>query len=223
MVISLVIALLSVGMLLMTRRKVSSIRTRAIKRVISLTRRSPMVKFTLVKNGIPMMKAPTPIMMVWQPFLSRKQLLQASLSSQSSIKGKYTYLMAKESKHKVKTKGSSSPRYVTSDDDDASNDDAPFPIGMNEKATIKRLWKELVVWDQLLEVQEDLLEQERQTTCELKKLLNLEKEKNENLTQELAQGKETISSLKSSSGAVQDSYDILQKTSKDLEVQFDAL
>jgi hypothetical protein len=49
--------------------------------------------------------------------------------------------------------------------------------------------------------------------------LKPEKEKNE----ELAQGKETISSLKSSSGAIQDSYDILQKTHKDLEVQFDVL
>jgi hypothetical protein len=62
--------------------------------------------------------------------------------------------MAKESKHKVKIKGSSSPKYVSSDDDD----DAPLPHGMNEKAVIKRLEKELVVRDQLLEVQEDLLE-----------------------------------------------------------------
>jgi hypothetical protein len=46
----------------------------------------------------------------------------------------------------------------------------------------------------------------------------LEKEKREKLDQELAQSKETISSLKSSSGALQDSYDILQKTHKDLEV-----
>jgi hypothetical protein len=103
--------------------------------------------------------------------------------------------MAKESKCKVKTKGSSSPRYVISDDDDdASNDDAPLPIGLNKKATIKRLGKELVVQDQLLEVQEDLLEQERQTTCELKKLLKLENEENENLAQEHTQGRETISS-----------------------------
>jgi hypothetical protein len=65
---------------------------------------------------------------------------------------KHTCLMAKESKHKVKIKGSFSPRYVTSDDD------APLPIGMNEKATIKRLGKKLVVRDQLLKVQEDLLE-----------------------------------------------------------------
>jgi hypothetical protein len=123
---------------------------------------------------------------------------------------KYTCLMAKESKRKVNTKGSSSPRYVTSDDDD----DAPLPYGMNEKATIKRLEKELVIQDQLLKVQEDLLEQERQTTCELKRLLKLEKEKNENLTQ----GKKTIFSFKSSSCALQDSYDVLQKTHKDLEV-----
>jgi hypothetical protein len=118
--------------------------------------------------------------------------------------GKHTCLMAKESKCKVKTKGSSSPRCVTSDDD-ASNDDAPLPIGMNVKATIKRLGKELVVQDQFLEVQKDILEQERQITCELKKLLKLEKEKNE----KLAQGKDTIDSLKSSSGALKDSYDVL--------------
>jgi hypothetical protein len=76
---------------------------------------------------------------------------------------------------------------------------------MNEKATIKRLGKELVVQDQFLEVQKDILEQERQITCELKKLLKLEKEKNE----KLAQGKDTIDSLKSSSGALKDSYDVL--------------
>jgi hypothetical protein len=105
--------------------------------------------------------------------------------------------MAKDSKCKIKIKNSSSPRYVTSDDDDT-----PLPIYMNEKATIKRLGKELIVQNQLLEVQEDLLEQERQTTCELKKLLKLVKEKNENLARELAQGKETISSLKRSSGAL---------------------
>jgi hypothetical protein len=74
-----------------------------------------------------------------------------------------------------------------------------------KKTTIKMLEEELVVRDQLLEVQVDLLEQERQTICELKKLLKLENEKNENL----AQVKETISNLKSSSGALQDSYDVL--------------
>jgi hypothetical protein len=106
--------------------------------------------------------------------------------------------MAKESKRKVKIKVSSSPKYVTSDDDDdASDDDVSLPHGMNEKETIKRLGKELVVRDQLLEVQEVLLEQERQTTCELKRLLKLEKEKNEKLDQELAQSKEATSSLKS--------------------------
>jgi hypothetical protein len=53
--------------------------------------------------------------------------------------------------------------------------------------------------------------------------LKLEKNKNEQLAQELAKGKETISSLDGSIGALQDSYDVLQKTHKDLEVQFDAL
>jgi hypothetical protein len=37
------------------------------------------------------------------------------------------------------------------------------------------------------------------------------------------QSKETISSLKSSSGAIEDSNDVLQRTHKDLEMQFDAL
>jgi hypothetical protein len=47
--------------------------------------------------------------------------------------------------------------------------------------------------------------------------------KNEKLDQEHAESKETISSLKSSSDALQDSYDVLQKINKELEVQFDAL
>jgi hypothetical protein len=124
--------------------------------------------------------------------------------------------MAKESKHEVKTKGLSTPKYVSSDDDDDddSDDDTPFSNGISEKGIIKRLGNELVARDQLFEDQEDLLEQERKSTYELKKLLNLEKEKNK----EIAQGKETISSLEGSIGALQDSYDALQKTHKDLKV-----
>jgi hypothetical protein len=98
-------------------------------------------------------------------------------------KEKNTCLMAKESKHKIKTKGLSSPKYVSSDDDD----DTPFPNGINEKDIIKKLGNELVTRDQLLEDQENLLEQERKSTCELKKLLKLENEKNE----ELVHGKDT--------------------------------
>jgi hypothetical protein len=49
-------------------------------------------------------------------------------------------------------------------------------------------------------------------------MLKLEKEKSDKLDQELAESNETISSLKSSSGALQDSYDVLQKTHKDLQV-----
>jgi hypothetical protein len=41
--------------------------------------------------------------------------------------GKHTCLMTKESKRKVKTKGSSSPKHVSSDDDNDSDDDGPFP------------------------------------------------------------------------------------------------
>jgi hypothetical protein len=50
-------------------------------------------------------------------------------------------------------------------------------------------------------------------------LLKFRKEKNEKLDQELVQSKETISSLKSSSSAIQDnSYDVLQKIHRDLKV-----
>jgi hypothetical protein len=63
-----------------------------------------------------------------------------------------------------------------------------------------------------------LLVQEKESNQELKKLLKLEKEKSEKIDQELAQSKEIISSLKSSSGTLQDSYDVLQKSHKDLEV-----
>jgi hypothetical protein len=44
--------------------------------------------------------------------------------------------------------------------------------------------------------------------------LKLEKDKNE----ELVKGKETISSFEGSISALQDSYDALQKTHKDLKV-----
>jgi hypothetical protein len=89
--------------------------------------------------------------------------------------------MVKESKHKVKIKSLSSPKYISSDDDDDDDgdDDTPFSNGINEKGIIKKLGKELVAQDQLLEDQEDLFEQESKSACELKKLLNLEKEKNE--------------------------------------------
>jgi hypothetical protein len=50
-------------------------------------KKSPMVKLTSGKNRSPKMRAPTPIVMVWQPWLSRESHLQASLSSQSLIKG----------------------------------------------------------------------------------------------------------------------------------------
>jgi hypothetical protein len=68
-----------------------------------------------------------------------------------------------------------------------------------------------------------LLVQEKESNQELKNLLKLAKEKNEKLDQELVQSNETIFSLKSSSGTLQDSYDVLQRTHRDLEVQFAAL
>jgi hypothetical protein len=48
--------------------------------------------------------------------------------------------------------------------------------------------------------------------------LKLEKDKNEELAQELAKVKETISNFEGSIGALQDSYDVLQKTHKDVKM-----
>jgi hypothetical protein len=72
----------------------------------------------------------------------------------------------------------------------------------NPKERMKGLLKEVGIRDELLDTQEKLLVQERKSNQELKKLLMLEKEKNEWLDQELAQSKEAISSLKSSSGVL---------------------
>jgi hypothetical protein len=72
----------------------------------------------------------------------------------------------------------------------------------NPKERMKGLLKEVGIHDELLDTQEKLLVQERKSNQELKKLLKLEKEKNEWLDQELAQSKEAISSLKSSSGVL---------------------
>jgi hypothetical protein len=74
-------------------------------------------------------------------------------------------------------------------------------MNKNPKARIKGLLSEVGLQDELLEQQEKLLIQEKEINQELKKLLKLEKEKNEKLDRELTQSKETISSLKSSSGS----------------------
>jgi hypothetical protein len=134
---------------------------------------------------------------------------------------KHTCLIAKESKKKVNAKGHSSPKYISSDDD-LSSDEA-FDLDKNPTAKLDGLVKQINLRDEFLEQQEMLLVQERESNSELKKLLALEKEKNEKLDQELAKSKETTISLKGSIGALQESHDVLQKTHKDLEVQFDAL
>jgi hypothetical protein len=130
-------------------------------------------------------------------------------------KEKHTCLMEKESKRKVKSK-SSPPKYVSSDDEldssDEEDEDQKALINVmckNSKEMIKVFLKELGIHDELFDEQEKLLVQEKESNQELKKLLKLKNEKNEKLDQELAQSKETISSLKSSSGALQDSYGVL--------------
>jgi hypothetical protein len=87
MVSLLLIVSLSVGMRRMKRRSTSPTRrTRNAREVICPTRRSHMMKLTLDKNETLMIRAPTPIVAVWQPGLPRESLLQPSLFSQSSIK-----------------------------------------------------------------------------------------------------------------------------------------
>jgi hypothetical protein len=141
-------------------------------------------------------------------------------------------LMAKEGRKKVKSNVSSSPKYVTSDEDtlssdnyDSSDDDNSLPCKLvkNPNAMIKGLIRQVGAKDELLEQQEELLAQERKISEKLKKLLALEKGKVEKLGQELAKSKETNCSLKSSIGALQGQHYVLLKTHQDLEVQFCAL
>jgi hypothetical protein len=145
---------------------------------------------------------------------------------------KHTCLMAKESEKKIKSKASSSPKYVTSDEDTLfsdnyastdDNDSLPSELVKNPNAMIKGLMKQVGSRDELLEQQEELLVQERKISEELKKLLVLKKGKVEKVDQELAQSKETTYSLKSSIGALQYQHNVLLKTHQDLDVQFDAL
>jgi hypothetical protein len=87
---------------------------------------------------------------------------------------KYTCLMVKEGKKKVKTNAPSSPKYITSDEDTLSSDDddsLPSELLKNYNAMIKGLMKEVGVRDELLEQQEELLVQERKSNKELKKIL----------------------------------------------------
>jgi hypothetical protein len=118
----------------------------------------------------------------------------SSSSSSKSLfpnlnKGKHTCLIAKESKKKVKSK-SSPPKYVSSDDeldssDEEDEDTLLNAMCKNHKERMKGLLKEVEIHDELLDQQEMLLVQEKESNQELKKLLKLEKEKNEKLGQEL--------------------------------------
>jgi hypothetical protein len=106
--------------------------------------------------------------------------------------GKHTCLMAKESKRKVKSKCSYS-KYVSSDDELGSSDEEDEDeeallndMSKNHMARIKGLLSQVGLRDELLDQQEKLLIQEKENNQELKRLLKLEKEKNEKLDQELA-------------------------------------
>jgi sulfite reductase alpha subunit-like flavoprotein len=104
-------------------------------------------------------------------------------------KGKHTFLMAKKSKKKVKSK-SSSPKYVSSDDELDSSDKEDEEVLLNvmcknPKERIKALLKEEGIRDELIDHQEKLLVQEKESNQDLKELLKLEKEKMRSLTKNL--------------------------------------
>jgi hypothetical protein len=143
-----------------------------------------------------------------------------TLSSKSLFPklSKHTCLMAKEDRKKVKSNTSSSPKYVTSDEDtlssdnyDSSDDDNPLPSELmkNPNAMIKGLMRQVRASDELLEQQEELLVQERKISEKLKKLLALLR---------LAKSKETTCILKMSIGALQGQHDVLLNAHQDLEV-----
>jgi hypothetical protein len=98
-------------------------------------------------------------------------------------KGKHTCFMAKESKRKVKSK-SSPPKYVFSDDEldssDREDEDEEAllnAMSKNSKARIKGLLGEIGIRDGLLDQQEKLLVQEKESNQELKKLLKQQDDK----------------------------------------------
>jgi hypothetical protein len=135
---------------------------------------------------------------------------------------KNTCLMAKESKKKVKSKASSSPKYVTSDEDTISSDN--YASSDDDDSLPSELVKKLnAMIKGPMRQQEELLVQERKISEELKKLLALQKGKVEKPDQELSKSKETDCSPKSSISTLQDQHDVLLKTHQELEVQFDAL
>jgi hypothetical protein len=108
-------------------KRVKTSRRRATRRTRSSSRKSITIKSILVKSEIQMKKDFTLTMMVWQPWSLRglyqanlaTVVIKGSLSSKLLLpnlnEGKHTYLMAKESKRKVKAP--SSPEYVSSDDE----------------------------------------------------------------------------------------------------------
>jgi hypothetical protein len=80
----------------------------------------------------------------------------SSCKSLFPILPKYTCLMVKEGKKKVKTNAPSSPKYVTSDEDTLSSDDDSLlsELCKNPNAMIKGLMKQVGVRDELPKQQE---------------------------------------------------------------------
>jgi hypothetical protein len=81
--------------------------------------------------------------------------IKGSSSSSKSLfpnLSKHTCLMAKEIKKKVKVKGDSSPKYVSSDDDLSSDDsDEAFDLGKTPTAKLDGLKNQINLRDELLE------------------------------------------------------------------------
>jgi hypothetical protein len=132
-----------------------------------------MVRLILDKSRTPMMIAPNLRVETWQPWLSKENPLQTSHSSPTHPSTLASW--QKIVKRKVKPKASSSPKYVSSDEDTISSDEdiassdddeyLPDEFCKNPNAMIKVLMKQVRIRDELLEEQEKLLVHERKSNA----------------------------------------------------------
>jgi hypothetical protein len=149
--------------------------TKATRKIRNTLRRRLMVKLMLVKNRTKSDESSeSESDEVATTAIEGKTLSSKSLFPKLS---KHTCLMAKEGRKKVKYNTSSSPKYVTSDEDtiysdnyDSSDDNMPLSSELvkNCNAMIKGLMRQVGARDELLEQQEELLVQKRKISEELK-------------------------------------------------------
>jgi vacuolar-type H+-ATPase subunit H len=123
---------------------------------------------------------------------------------------RHTCLMAKEKKVSVRE----TPKYTTSSDDDSSDNEVDYTdlfkgLDRAKVDKINELIDALNEKDRLLEKQEDILYEEHDKFVSVQKSLALETKRNEILSSELSACHETVSSLKSFVGTLNQGYPLL--------------